>query len=205
MLRFCHKNLNLSVEQSIISKIKNKIEEDINHNEEKLRKHELHALLKKKIKKIHQQCMMSSICIDGVQPSFEEDPIVSKLKNSVILIEKDLGINDDVDNYYEGVSSVIHRSMASLEQTPIPSKKLHDESMVSDISMSLEIPPHRNEKEVENIDKNKEDHLMKVEKKGNEQKPPLAKNLEKKKKKNVYSSKQKVLGNLLEETYESCL
>lgn len=66
---------------------------------------------------------MNSISVDVHEHSFEEDPILSKLRNSLVLIEKDLGINEEVDNYHSGVNSIIQKSMASLDNTPIRSNK----------------------------------------------------------------------------------
>ena len=60
---------------------------------------------------------------EGFDASFIEDPFVSKLKNSMVMIERDLGIAaEEEDEYNEDVSSVIHRSMASLEGTPIANR-----------------------------------------------------------------------------------
>ena len=58
--------------------------------------------------------MMNSILVEEQERSMEEDPAVAKLRNSLLLIEKDLGIQDEFDNYSSGISSVVHRSMASL-------------------------------------------------------------------------------------------
>ena len=61
--------------------------------------------------------------VEDFNTSFVEDSKISQLKNSVILIEKDLGIYaEEKDDYDDDVSSVIHRSMASLEATPIANR-----------------------------------------------------------------------------------
>ena len=84
---------------------------------------ELHALLQKKIKTMQQDSIMNSMTVEDFNSSFVEDPKISQLKSSVILIEKDLGIfAEEKDDYDDDVSSVIHRSMASLEATPIANR-----------------------------------------------------------------------------------
>ena len=68
--------------------------------------------------------MMHSIADQSFESSYVEDPTVSKLKNSMLLIERDLGLEhggeDEDEGYGHGdVSRVVQRSMASLEMTPI--------------------------------------------------------------------------------------
>ena len=41
---------------------------------------------------MQQESIMHSISVDDFNSSFVEDPVVAKLKTSVILIEKDLGL-----------------------------------------------------------------------------------------------------------------
>lgn len=53
----------------------------------------------------------------------------------MVLIEKDLGINEESDKYEEEVSGIVHKSMASLEMTPIKNNALAD---MSDTSMRIE-------------------------------------------------------------------
>ena len=76
--------------------------------------------------------------------------------------------------------------MASLEATPISMSKMHNDSIISSVSVG-----------VENEDGNKKEEIEKEIK----EKPPMPKTLTKRKKKTVELSKEKVLGNLLEETY----
>ena len=83
---------------------------------------------------------------EGFNASFVEDPVMMKLKNSMVLIERDLGIGttkqeeEDEDLHYHDVSSVIHRSMASLEGTPIANRinTTLSESMCNDSMLGSE-------------------------------------------------------------------
>ena len=94
---------------------------------------------------------MNSLSMDVHEPSIDEDPTLNQLRNSLNLVEKDLGINAEVDQYRSGISSVIQRSMVSL--TPIHKNKMHNDSIVSDISLSIDIE----NKELVNINENKKE------------------------------------------------
>lgn len=84
--------------------------------EQKLRKYELHTLLKRKIQHINRESMMHSISVDSLQPP--DNPLLSKLHNSLFLIEKDLGI-EQPDLHDHTITSIVHRSFASIDATLI--------------------------------------------------------------------------------------
>lgn len=82
---------------------------------------------------MQEESIMNSMTVDQFNTSFVEDPNIARLKNSIVLIEKDLGIFAlEQETHDNDVSSVIHRSMASLEATPIASK--HNLSSCSEYS-----------------------------------------------------------------------
>jgi hypothetical protein len=66
-----------------------------------LKKLSLHALLRKKISKMQRESMMHSISEEAFDSSFVEDPNIAKLRNSMVLIEKDLGISEEFDQHEE--------------------------------------------------------------------------------------------------------
>ena len=116
--------------------LKQQLEEEKEKSEVQLQKYRLHQILKKKVVRKRRESVLGN----------EMGEEVSQLEQSIVMIEKDLGIeNEEEEESRLNLSAMISHSLAGLEATPISRVEMRDESMMSEVA-SLNIGNHSMEK-----------------------------------------------------------